>query len=267
MKEKESKQHAVRIPGKYMLVIPLFIFALALSNSSFAQDFSQDDEWKFGFGLYGWYGNMAGDTADGSKIDEGADDLLDALSFGGMGALGAYKGRWGFMVDLVYINVEDDTNITVPSGGGALSVNTNVDIKNWIVTPMIGYKVVQTDTIMMHVVGGARYLSLDADVDIHVNVPTRPLLASISDSGSVWDGIVGVKGELSLNERWYIPFYLDIGTGESDFTWQANAGLGYRFEVCDVVLSYRHLSWNFDDNPVLDNMNISGPLLGVKFAF
>lgn len=263
MGKKLSNTAAHGIMRKYLLVIALFIFPIVFSNPAQAQD----DEWKFGFGLYGWYGNIGGDAATGSEIDVGADDLIDNLNFGIMGALGAYKGRWGFMVDLIYLDVEDDSNSTIPAGVGTQSVNTNVELKNWIISPLIGYKAVQSDKVNMHIVGGARYLSLDTDVAIHVNTPARPLLASVSDSGSVWDGIIGVKGELSLNERWYIPFYIDIGTGESDFTWQANAGLGYRFEVCEVVLSYRHLSWEFDDNSALDNMNISGPMLGAKFKF
>ena len=64
-----------------------------------------------------------------------------------------------------------------------------------------------------------------------------------------------------------MPFHLDIGTGDSDFTWQVDAGIGYTFDACDVVLGYRYLSWDFDDNPVLDNLNIKGPYLGVKFIF
>jgi len=263
MKEKPSNTIIHSATMKCLLIMSLFLFATVFSNPAQADD----DDWKFAFGLYGLYGNIGGEEANGSEIDIGADDLIDDLNFGITGALGAYKGKWGFMVDLIYVAVEDDSSSEISTGTDTLSVNTNVELTNWIVTPLLGYKAVQSDSVNMHIVGGARYLSLDADVAIYANTAARPLLARVSDSGSVWDGIVGVKGELSLNERWYIPFYLDIGTGESDFTWQANAGLGYRFEVCEDVLSYRYLSWDFDDNPALDNMNISGPMLGIKFKF
>ncbi len=35
-------------------------------------------------------------------------------------------------------------------------------------------------------------------------------------SGNLWDGIVGVKGTYDLNEKWFIPFYFDVGTGDKD---------------------------------------------------
>ena len=61
--------------------------------------------------------------------------------------------------------------------------------------------------------------------------------------------------------------YLDIGTGESDLTWQALAGIGYRFKRFDVHAVYRYLSWDFDDNPALDELDISGPAVGLRFLF
>ena len=45
----------------------------------------------------------------------------------------------------------------------------------------------------------------------------------------VWDGIVGVKGRYAFgdNRAWSMPFYLDVGHGQSEVTWQVAAGLGY----------------------------------------
>jgi hypothetical protein len=35
------------------------------------------------------------------------------------------------------------------------------------------------------------------------------------------------------------------------------------------ILGYRYLDWNFkdNDNPVFGNLNISGPVAGVRFQF
>ena len=45
-----------------------------------------------------------------------------------------------------------------------------------------------------------------------------------------WDGIVGAKGAFALGDKhkWVVPYYVDIGTGDSDVTWQAELGVGYR---------------------------------------
>jgi hypothetical protein len=35
-----------------------------------------------------------------------------------------------------------------------------------------------------------------------------------------WDAIVGLKGRATFGEehRWFVPYYLDVGTGESSLT-------------------------------------------------
>ena len=62
---------------------------------------------------------------------------------------------------------------------------------------------------------------------------------------------------------------VDIGAGESEFTWQATAGVGYRAgNTVDVVLVYRHLEWDIDDSArVIDDIDFSGPTLGVIFRW
>ena len=90
---------------------------------------------------------------------------------------------------------------------------------------------------------------------------------TISEKGNVWDGIVGVKGKVSLYKNWYLPFYADVGTGESEITWQAAGGIGYAFDETNVVLLYRHLSWDFKSDSLLREIAFSGPTLGAAFHF
>ena len=87
-----------------------------------------------------------------------------------------------------------------------------------------------------------------------------------SESASNWDGVVGIRGKTELSDRWYLTYYADVGAGESDLTWQAIAGINYRFEALDVVLGYQHLKWEFDDQ-LLEDLEMYGPALGVKFFF
>lgn len=66
---------------------------------------------------------------------------------------------------------------------------------------------------------------------------------------------------------WYLSFYADVGAGDSKLTWQAWPGVGYRFENVDAVAGYRHLAWETDDGDTFEDINFSGPMLGVKFRF
>ena len=93
----------------------------------------------------------------------------------------------------------------------------------------------------------------------------RPI--EVSALGAVWDAVAGVRGRARLEGNWYLPFHLDVGTGESDLTWQVAGGVGYRFDWGDVDLVYRHLEWDFDSDNALDDVSFSGPQLTARFRF
>jgi hypothetical protein len=92
-----------------------------------------------------------------------------------------------------------------------------------------------------------------------------------SASSDSWDAIIGVKGKADFAENWYFDYYLDIGTGESEFTWQASAGLGYQFKHLGLNFGYRYIDWEFDDGEHLSkgfsDLNFHGPYGGVEFGF
>lgn len=253
---------------KKIVLLLVSFFVLFASTSGTLE--AQEENWKFGAELYFWYASMGVDSASGGNIDIDANDLVDALDFGFMTVLGVQKGKWSFMTDVIYLDVSDDSDTqgTLPIGPGIpVGVRSNVKLKGWIVTPSLGYNVVQTDKFKLEILAGARYLWLEADLELDISGLPNPRQDKISDSDDVWDGIIGVRGEVPLGKNWYIPYYLDVGTGNSDLTWQAMAGIAYKFSKLDVVVAYRYLYWDFDDGALFDNMDINGPLAGVKFVF
>ena len=89
----------------------------------------------------------------------------------------------------------------------------------------------------------------------------------LSTGVSSWDGFVGLRGRLDINENWYVPYYLDGGLGQADFSYQAAAGVAYRFGWGDVSVLYRHLHWDFDGGEALRDITFSGPMAGAVFRF
>jgi len=249
-----------------LLVSLVALVIMSLPGSLMAQDTGKTDQWQFMIEPYFWATGIDGSTANGADFTVHFDDLLNDLEFAFMGVVGVKKGKWSFMVDTFYADLKDtkDSSITVLNNG--IDFQTEVEVKTWIVTPVIGYNLIDCENGKLDVVAGFRYL--DVEIDVHVNSDrARAHNPEFSGSNDFWDGIVGLKSEITLYEQLYMPLYLDIGTGESDFTWQVAAGLGYRFSVCDVALGYRYLSWEFDDSSSVNDMNLSGPYLGVKFVF
>jgi opacity protein-like surface antigen len=51
-------------------------------------------------------------------------------------------------------------------------------------------------------------------------------------------------------------------------TWQVFGGVAYAFEKCELIAGYRYLDWDFkSDNKAFNDLNLSGPMLGVRFRF
>jgi len=73
-------------------------------------------------------------------------------------------------------------------------------------------------------------------------------------------------GSLRLRRlKWFAPFHVDVGTGDSDLTWQLLAGVGYVFSWGDLLLVYRHLDYDQKHGDLLEGLRLSGPALGASF--
>jgi hypothetical protein len=239
---------------KSIWVAAILVWIVCSAGIASAQDAAGDASWKFFGELYFWGASVDGKSATGSDVDLDFDDIISDVNFAFMGAAGVSKGKWSLAADLIYVNVED-------SGDIAPGVSANVELTNWIITPLVGYNIVNTGKSRLDVVGGARYLYLKADLRVDA------LSARGEDSGSNWDAVIGARGSVDLAPKWYLFGYFDIGTGESDLTWQAFGGVGYRFKHFDLVAAYRYLSWEFDDNAAVEEQQLHGPGVGIRFAF
>ena len=238
------------------------------ANPAAAQD---TDSWQHELTIYGWYSGIDGDVqfpgplGVGSDFTVDASDIISNLNMIFMGGWQSKKGKWSFIGDIVYMDVGDSGNQTVTPGtsGVPLNASLDLDISTWLLNGGIGYDVVQTEGTTLAVVGGLRYMTLD--VDVKAGVQRRTTEQSGSDG--LLDGIVGVSGSFNFNENWYLPYHADIGAGGSELTWQLFAAIGYRFSWGDVRLGYRHLVYELDDDYLMQEMVLSGPLLGVGFTF
>ena len=60
---------------------------------------------------------------------------------------------------------------------------------------------------------------------------------------------------------------LDVGTGDSDLTWQAMLGAGYAFDWGDLVAVWRYLDYDMPSGDLVENLDANGPAIGVTFKF
>ncbi len=222
-------------------------------------------DWRYSATLYLWAAGIQGETARGAEVDVGFDTLISNLNMAFMGAVEARRDRWALGADVVYLNVGANDAGTVPlrraSGATAdLDVAASVETAGWVFNLTGAYNLVDTEKASLDALAGARYLDLRLDFSLALAVPGQFGVArDFTASQSTWDGIVGVKGRLKLDGPWHLPYYLDVGTGQSDFTWQAAGGVGYSFGQGEVSLLYRYASWDFGSGESLDNITSAGP--------
>ena len=78
---------------------------------------------------------------------------------------------------------------------------------------------------------------------------------------------MGVRGSYLLNDKWYIPYSVNAGTGQSDFTWEAQAAFAYRFRNLDAVAGWRYLYYDIssDNDAPLKELDVNGPFVGAIF--
>jgi hypothetical protein len=227
-------------------------------NGDFAVPLVQepaDDPWEFAFIINGWLPWVEITTARGREVDIGLDDIVDAVDMFAEFGVEARKGKWALTADVLYGKVTFR-----PSG----PIIDRIDLKEWIVTPKISYRVAEGDWGHLNVTGGVRYTNLKVDV-----LGNR-IFGGVFDenaSGVLWDGLVGINGEYNISERWYMPFTVDVGAGDSDFVSDLDAGIGYRFKYADVILAFRYAYYDFGSSAPLQDETIYGPILKARFTF
>ena len=259
-------------------MIAMIVAAAALVPATGAAQTSpasrEPDEWQFTADLYGYLPDITGEvlSPDGSgsnSIDIPLHDLLSNLKMAFMGAVAAHNGRWGMFADALYMDLHSQSSRTRDFllGGHEVPVTANVtvELKAWVWTLAGEYRVVSSPEWTMDLYAGARSLYLDPTLDYKVIDPPLGIKGSSGTSGTAWDGIVGIKGRYAFGDdhTWFVPYYLDVGTGDTQLTWQGLAGVGYAFDWGDLVGAWRYLTWDGKSGDPLQDLTLSGPMVGV----
>ena len=232
-----------------------------------------DGQWHFSVTPYAWLPTIYTSATFGPmqiNTHETVMDYWSHLSFAFFIAAEARKGDWSAFADYNYVKFSGANSglkpIDRPGLPRALPYDSSTDLKSNILTLAGAYTVLRQGASHLDVVAGARYLNMD----LNFNYSVFPVPAEVDFSRRLnkWDGIVGIKGQIDLSDdrRWFMPYYADIGSGSNNWTWMAMLGTGYRFDLCDVTLGVRSLSYKFDGRLGVD-LRQTGFALGADFKF
>ena len=248
------------------------------------------EHWTFALTPYLWLPNVNGTLryspppsgTGAPEVDTGPNNYLENLSAVFMLSGEARKGKWSVISDFIYLDFDSQKSSVkaVDFGGSLVSTSLNASTKSSLTglqwTLAGGYTLLDAPQGTLDLIGGVRYLGIEARSDWQltgtVSGPgggqTFPASGNISRRSNLWDGIIGVRGRVRFGEsRWFMPYYLDIGSGSSQLTWQGFLGVAYGFKWGDAVFGYRRLYYDQADDKLLQNFRFSGPSFGASFRF
>jgi hypothetical protein len=271
----------MRLPvGLSQVGAVLLSIAIFVSGTASAQALS--DEWKFAAFIYGYLPKITGSTTFPSgttaNISIDPSQIISNLKFTFMGSLAAQKGPWGLFTDIVYVDVSGSKSGThdLSIGGMPLPIditaNATLDVKSTLWTLGGSYRFVATPETTFDILAGARELWLKQNLGWQFNADIGPFVGpgrqgSKEVSATKWDGIIGAKGRFALGDahEWFVPYYIDVGTGQTHLTWQGIAGVGYAFSWGELIAVWRYIDYCFKSNETFGSLSMNGPAIGAAF--
>ena len=265
--------------GKILAILSLSVtFLPGVVNAD------SSDSWDYGLSIYGWFPDLSGQVSvpagEGGDFSVPIDSILDNLKFTFQGSFDARKDRWGLVSDVIYMDLGDtQSNASEGTVGGQdwpfdVTGKVKFDMKSWIWTTSGYYRVIDQPEGTMDLMAGFRYADVKQSLDwsLSGNIADLPLPGRDGGgkvSGDYWDVIIGARGNLRFgaDNSWFIPYYADIGTGDSDLTWQVSGGIGYSFNWGDMAAVWRYLSYDMPSNKPIKDMEFSGPVIGAVFRW
>ncbi len=211
--------------------------------------------------VYGWLPSLDGTLSfqvPGEPDDSADANAIDSLDAVFMGGYEIRKNEWSFLADLIYLKMSGDTQGLNPN------VNLNLDLTAKLFGFYGGYNISQTEKMDINFIAGLRYFGLGLDVTRSGGSIANGTISASTDN---YDAIIGLAGNYTINESWYVPYQFDIGAGDSDLTWQANVSLAYKFSWGDVLATYRYIHYDKGNSLLVKDFNLYGPKVGLVFHF
>jgi hypothetical protein len=245
---------------------------------------------------YAWLTSMSGTTGVAGlefDIDESFFDLVGESDhlFGLMGSIDAEYKRLVFQLNGVYSHAEFSGQRTFARGGGGAAVGIDVDLEidaAWFEV-FGGYRFIdrplgeasESDSrLTLDGFLGGRFTAMELQADVvaeqMVTLPNGTVLqAGVSRSLDQREGwaelFLGGRIGLELGEQWLLNLRGDIGgfgIGDSEFSWQTVAALGYRWRLegwsIDLFGGYRALGQDYSRGGFTWDVITHGPVLGAQ---
>lgn len=221
------------------------------------------DEWEFTVTPYVFLPRLKGTigvVGETAEVNASFSDIFRNLDFAAMGTFEARKRNWTVLVDGMYMSLSGQKVTPSP-----FFSDIDVEVKEIIVTPQVGYRVVRTERGSIDLLAGARIWHVNTHLTFQPRI--RPLV-DVEGSRNWVDPIVGARGTATVSPRTFVLGEFDaggFGVG-SDFTGQVFGGVGFQLKPRVALIGgYRYLRVDYVNEGFIYRTSLSGITLGAKF--
>lgn len=207
-------------------------------------------------GVSGSIGTGGGDTGLGDRLSVDFNKFAESLRLGGaMLNLTWRQDRFMTFGDWTYANVRSEA----PTAFGLVYPTVKGQIQGSVMQLFTGYTVLEEGSASLGLFLGARAYDLFAGLTF-----TGAAVPDVKGEGSsFWmDAVGGLRLDAHLAEKWLLHLRGDLGSGGSNFSWQAFGVGGYEFSWGALVLGYRHLYIDRGEGSAQMKLALSGPFVG-----
>jgi hypothetical protein len=240
--------------------------AIPLPDKAPARDsaVTSDDGWHLAISPYLWLAGTHGTLGARNRelsFKASPTDLLSNFRFGLMGVIDARRSRLLLPIDFIWIRLEDDKALPFPN---LPATNANMKLDEFILTPKIGYRMLDLEKLKVDGLAGFRYWHVGQ------NLQFSPSTLGLNFSGSQnWiDPVVGMRFLGTVSPKVELTVAGDVGGGgvQSQLDYQIAGAIGYRFKPkWALQVGYRYLFVDYRSGGSTLNSAMAGAVLGVTY--
>jgi hypothetical protein len=220
-------------------------------------------DWHFAVSPYLWLPGVHGTIGaldHDVSVHASPGDLLSHFRFGLMGLVDTRYKRVVMPLDMMWVRFGDSRALPLTDE----AVSANLKASEFILTPKIGYRVIDSKIVKIDALAGFRYWHFGQS--LHLSSSSTTLRFSSSQN---WvDPLVGGRITANLSPKVEVTIAGDVGgwgTG-SQLEYQVVGALGYRIKPAVVLqVGYRYLDVDYRSGGSIIDMATSGVIIGATF--
>ena len=231
-----------------------------------AQEGATEVGWHANFTPYIWFSGVhgtAGALGHDAAVSATFGDIFNYLNIGVMGAFEVRHGRVLMPVDFLWMSLSDNHALQLDDPE-AESIHANM--KEFIVTPTIGYRIADGQKVKVDALFGARIWHLNTTL----NLQPKELNMRFAQATTWADAVAGGRFTFVLSRKVSVIVLGDAGGGSSRSDYQIAGLLGYKISrKWNLLAGYRYLSVDYRPNGAKQfvyDVDMPGAVLGATYT-